>query len=174
MIPGDRRPGTAACAGRSFGLPQSKKFSRSKAIKWRVLGDKSADNGDNLKIKDLATFRSRPRWDLGKIACDYIALVRFADSIARWLRTAAAGACRCGMVVSRAEGFRGLRGPGGEGRNQRGQGSGADPVQCEIRRAPQAGWRLHLLRLHAEPQLRYCRSQPDTGRTEIYRSAIHA
>ena len=39
-------------------------------------------------------------------------------------------------------------------------------MQREIRRPPQARRRLHLLRLHAGPDLRHRRPQPDAGRAE--------
>ena len=46
-------------------------------------------------------------------------------------------------------------------------------MQREIRRAPQARRRLHLLRFHAEPQLRYRGAESDAGRTEANRPAIY-
>src|SRR5215510_5347184 len=47
-------------------------------------------------------------------------------------------------------------------------------MQRQIRRPPQAGRWLHLLRLHAGPLLRYRRAQSDARRTEEDRPGIHA
>src|SRR5712691_9157889 len=46
-------------------------------------------------------------------------------------------------------------------------------MQCEIRRSAQVRRRLHLLRLYAEPELRYRGSQSDERRTEAHRRTIH-
>ena len=51
--------------------------------------------------------------------------------------------------------------------------SGAGRMQREIRRTPQARRRLHLLRFHAEPQLRHRGAQSDAGRAAQNRPAIY-
>src|ERR1700677_5179061 len=53
------------------------------------------------------------------------------------------------------------------------QGGGTHRMQRKICRTAQARRRLHLFRLHAEPDLRYRGSQSDAGRAEAHRRTIY-
>jgi hypothetical protein len=105
MIPGDWRPGTS-CTRR---LKLSNCHNQKNFLAARQ------ENGEFRVTNQLimATIRKQgfgdvlpsPAAYLGKIACDYSTLVRFADIFTCWLHAVATGACARGMVVSRAEGF---------------------------------------------------------------------
>src|ERR1700682_5788915 len=75
--------------------------------------------------------------------------------------------------AARTAGFRGMRRRRGEGGGQGSAEGGALGMQREIRRTPQARWRLQLFRFHAEPEFRYRGPEPDAGRTETYRRTIY-
>src|SRR6266700_834291 len=117
---------------------------------------------------------SRLESGVGKIVRDRIAQIRTVDGCGRRVRYAGAVARACAVVEHAHTGrFRGLRRPRGEGGDQGSADVGNRRMQCEIRRSAQVRRRLHLLRLYAEPQLRYRGSQSDERRTKAHRRTIH-
>src|SRR5258708_5733923 len=52
-------------------------------------------------------------------------------------------------------------------------GLSAVRMRLQICRQAKTRWWLYLLRFHAEPAFRYCRPQPDAGRTQADRRTIH-
>src|SRR3984893_18288422 len=124
-----------------------------------------ANNGDNPRKLCLE--------ELGKIVRDRVASIRIVDCRDRCLRRAAAFARAGAVVVARTGRFRGMRRRRGEGGGQGSAEGGALGMQREIRRTPQARWRLQLFRFHAEPEFRYRGPEPDAGRTETYRRTIY-
>src|SRR5258708_25486363 len=117
---------------------------------------------------------SRLEGCVGKIVRDRIAQIRTVDGCGRRLRYAGAVARACAVVEHAHTGrFRGLRRPRGEGGDQGSADVGNRRMQREIRRSAQVRRRLRLLRLYAEPQLRYRGSQSDERRTKAHRRTIH-
>ncbi len=117
---------------------------------------------------------SRLEGGVGKIVRDRIAPIRTVDGCGRRVRYAGAVARACAVVECAHTGrFRGLRRPRGEGGDQGSADVGNRRMQREIRRPAQVRRRLHLLRLYAEPQLRYRGSQSDERRTKAHRRTIH-
>ena len=149
--------------------PQLSPVPARRSVSFR--GDKPPQNGDNPAALwfTLSCSESLP----GNIVRDRFTSIRITDCRDREPRRADAVARPGTMVVARAGRFRGLRRQGREGGDQGREDVQTVGVQREIRRPPQARRRLYLLRLHAEPQLRYRRPEPDAGRTEENRRAIY-